>query len=42
MKFLTKDERNTVLFLTIAFMVGLSILSVRDNNRNTELKFIEF
>ncbi len=41
MKFFTKDERNTVLFLTIAFMVGVSILYVRDNNRNTELKFIE-
>ncbi len=41
MKFFTKDERNTVFFLTIAFMVGVSILYVRDNNRNTELKFIE-
>ncbi len=32
MNFFTKDERNAVLFLAIALMVGYSILSVRDNN----------
>ncbi|MBC8312088.1 MAG: helix-hairpin-helix domain-containing protein [Candidatus Marinimicrobia bacterium] len=41
MNFFTKDERNTVLFLVIAFMIGFSILYFRDNNRNLELTLIE-
>ena len=36
-----KDERNTIIFLTISFLVGLSILYVRDNNRKNELTFID-
>ena len=41
MNFFTKDERNAVLILTITFMVGFSILSVRDNNRDSILTLIE-
>ena len=41
MTFFTKDERNTIIFLTIAFLVGSSILYVRDNNRKNELTFID-
>ena len=41
MNLFTKDERNAVLFLAIAFMVGFSILSVRDNNRDSILTLIE-
>jgi len=41
MNFFTKDKRNAVLILTIAFMVGFSILSVRDNNRDSILTLIE-
>ena len=41
MNFFTKDERNTIIFLTIAFLVGSSILYVRDNNRKNELTFID-
>ena len=41
MNLFTKDERNAVLFLAIAFMVGFSILYVRDNNRDSTLTLIE-
>ena len=41
MNFFTKDERNAILFLAIAFMFGFLILSVRDNNRNSILTLIE-
>jgi len=41
MNLFTKDDRNAVLFLAIAFMVGFSILYVRDNNRDSTLTLIE-
>ena len=41
MNVFTKDERNTVLFLAIEFMVGFSIFYIRDNNRDSTLILIE-
>jgi hypothetical protein len=32
-----KDERDTIIFLAIAFLIGSSILYVRDNNRKINL-----
>ena len=41
MNFCMKGEWNTIIFPTIAFLVGLSILYVRDNNRKNELIVID-
>jgi len=35
--FFTKDERNTILFLTIVFLAGLSVSYLRNDNTNMEL-----